>query len=232
MARARRRARKTRAVATSAIDKQQQAQITKIVKKLNSIQPETKWAEYNSTTSYTTYAGDIVTLNSAIAQGLGDFGNRTGDEITMKGLRLRVNTQWGYNDPVQYRIILFQYLNDPDGATSTASLINLLLHSTNISTANAVMTAYDHDNRSSFKVWYDKTFQQNCQTLTSTNVNPGQHRFHEINLRFKPGSKFSKVKYFAAGNTTTKNELFMIVLSSSSYNLYYNYNACLYYTDS
>lgn len=206
--------------------------IAKLSKVVKSIMPETKWAEYNSTTASATYAGDIQSLNAGIAQGLGDFGNRIGDEITMKGVRLRLNATWNYAYPINYRIILFQYLNDPDGATSTASMINLLLHSTNLSTINAAMTAYDHDNRSSFKVWYDKVFTFNPLTLTSANANPGQQRFHTINLRFKPGSKFARVKYFNAGTTTTKNELFFIVLPDNTGTLYYNWNSCLYYTDS
>lgn len=219
-----------KAVATKAVDVRQDRQITRIVKKLNATKPETKWAEYSSTV-YPDYNGSLTSFNVGLTQGTGDFGNRVGDSLTMKGLRLRLNCFWDAAATTVYRIILFQYLEDPDGATSSASITNLLLHSTQVGNALAPFAPYDHDNRTSFKVWYDKIHSFSPQALTSTNTNIGQCRPHEIDIRFKEGSKFAKVKYYAAGTTTTHNELFMLIISNSATTLTVPYCAHLYYID-
>ena len=222
---------KTKAVATSKIDKKQEKQIAKIFKKLARIEPETKWAEYTNTSATATYSGTLVSFNTGLSQGTGDFGYRIGDSLTMKSLRLRIQPQtYNYNVSVNYRIILFQLLNDPDGALSNASIPNLLLHDAQVGTVLAPSAPYDHDNRKSFKILYDKNFKFNPQTLTTANVNPGETRLHKINISFKK-SRTAKVQYFAAGTTTTQNELFMLVITDSSATLAIPYVAHLYYTD-
>lgn len=210
-----------------------QGKINTIMKRLTAMKPEVKWAEYQDAAATADYNGKIVTFSTALAQGLGDFNARIGDQITMKGLRLRLTPNtYSYNFAVAYRIVIFQLLKDPDGAISQVSIPNLLMHSTQMGTVFAPVAPYDHDNRSSFKVWYDKSFTFAPQTLTSTNVNPGQTRIHKINIKFPEGSKFSKVTYYNAGTTTTKNELFMLVLTDSSATVSFPYLAHLYYTDS
>lgn len=207
--------------------------IQKISRALKAIQPETKWAEYQDAAAVANYSGTIVSFNVGLTQGTGDYGNRVGDTLTMKGLRLRLQPNTiAFNNSVIYRIIVFQYLNDPDGATSTASLTNLLMHSAQIGMSLAPSAPYDHDNRSSFKIHYDKTFTFNVGALTTANVNPGSSRHHIINIPFKQGSKYAKVQYYSAGTTTTKNELFMLVLTDSATNMAIPYVGHLYYTDS
>lgn len=226
----RKRGYRKKAVATKAVDVRQDRQITRIVRKLNATKPETKWAEYSATLA-PDYNGSLVSFNVGLTQGTGDFGNRVGDSLTMKGLRLRLNAYWNAAATTVYRIIVFQYLEDPDGATSSASITNLLLHSTQVGTNLAPFAPYDHDNRTSFKVWHDKVYSHSPLTLTSTNTNPGQARPHEIDIRFKEGSKFAKVKYYAAGTTTTHNELFMLIISDSATALSVPYVGHLYYID-
>jgi len=229
--RRRNRFKKSKVVASSAIDKKQENQIKTIFKKLTAITPEKKWAEYSDTAAVATYSGTIVSFNTGLSQGTADFGNRIGDTLMMTGIRLRIQLNTiNYNVPVLYRIILFQYKNDPDGAFATASIINTLLHSTQVGTQLAPSAPYDHDNRSSFKVHYDKTIVMNPTGITSTNTNIGAVKQHKIDLSFKPAD--GKVQYYAGGTTTTKNELFMLVITDNNYSLPIPYCAHVYYTDS
>jgi len=213
------------------IDQVQNKKITKLNKIVKDLIPETKWAEFSNAGLSADYNGVIATLSAGLSQGLGDFGNRIGDEINMKTLRLRLQPYWNGSGPCIYRVIVFQYLNDPDGATSTASLINLLLHSTNVQTNLAPSTPYDHDNRDSFKVHYDKVFKINPQCYQyNANTNVGQSNFHKIDLKIP--AKYDRVKYFANGTTTTKNELFFMVITDNANYLTVPYDAIVYYTDS
>lgn len=210
--------------------------VAKLQKTLKLQKPETKWYEVYSTAdsctaSGTSGTGGIISLTAGMTQAAGDFGVRIGDSITMKGLRLRfiVNNQSSEYCQV-YRVIVFQFLRDPDGATSTASLLNLLLHSTHVGTANAPLAQYDHDNRSSFKVHYDRLFNMNAGNYNTTLADSmGTTRYHVLNIRFPP--RYREVKFYNAGSTNTKNELFFTILTNSGTSIGFNYVGTVYYID-
>lgn len=205
--------------------------VAKLFKLVKIQKPETKWTVINSVSSTTSYAGTTISMVDALTQGDSDFGQRNGDTIRISGLRSRIQLQTGSTTiPTLYRVIWYTFKHDPDGATSSASILNLLLHSTHMSTINAPLTPYDHDNRSSFVVHSDRLYQFNPMTGSSTGgTNCSVAKTLASSIKIPESCK--KVQYFAGGSTTTKNELFCSIISDTSYTIPIAYNFTLYYTD-
>lgn len=202
-----------------------------LAKTVKKTRPELKWAEATATQATFNYAGSISQPLTTISQGTADFGNRVGDTISLQSIRLdfifqHQSTAFGQVN----RIIVFQYKSNPDGAIGVASYINLLLHSADLSTARAPLAPYDHDNRSDFRVLYDKVMAINYSSSPGTSASNNTQMTHKrIHIKLPMAAR--KVQYFNAGTSLTKNELCILVLSDQSTNQYYTYTCTMYYTD-
>lgn len=207
------------------------AKVNALERKMKGFKPETKWAIATATQATFNYAGSISQPLTGISQGTADFNNRIGDSLQLKGIRLDMIFQMQGTAAGQVnRVIVFQYKDNPDGAIGVASYINLLLQSSELSTARAPLAPYDHDNRASFRVLYDKTFAMNYASAPGTSASNNTQMVHKrIHLKLPKAAR--DVHYFNAGTSITKNELCILVLSDQSTNQYYTYNCAMYYTD-
>lgn len=205
--------------------------VAKLTKAVKLIKPEVKTYENRNTSGTFTWAGDIGTPLTGIAQGYSD-GTRVGDSLNLRNMRLHMYLKLssGTNDPCLARVIVFQLKNNPDGIVTVGSTINLLLDSTNTSTVTAPLAPLDVNNANSYRVLYDKTHTLHVGVGAGTSASAGAYIKHlPLNIKFPYAGR--KVEFSPGTGTITKNETYIMVISNTSTAASWVYNSMTYYTD-
>lgn len=208
------------------------SRVTKLAKQVRRNAPERKWAESTATASTFNYAGSLSQPVTGIAQGVGDFGNRIGDEITLTSFRLKmIFTMSGTTYGQTNRVVVAQLKSNPDGSTiSAASYINLIMHSADLSTARATIATLDKDNRGWFRILADKTFTMNYSSSPGTSaVNNYQLKYLSVPVKLPQASR--KISFYNGTGNITKNEIVVIVFSDTSVSQTYTYTCRMGYID-
>lgn len=196
--------------------------------------PKAEVKEYQNriTGNAFTYAGDIGTPLTGIAQGYTGDGTRVGDELTLRNMRLKIliTNPSGTNAPTLNRVIVFQLKNNPDSIVTVGSTINLILDSTGVGTVTAPMSPFDINNRNAYRVLYDKTFVINQMSGPGTSAsNSAQIKYLNCNIKFPQGAK--KVEYSVGTGNITRNETYIMVISNTSSSQTWAFDATTYYYD-
>lgn len=171
--------------------------VAKIADKRIVSHAEKKYFTTESLTAYTTidFNGSITNI-SAVPQGDTDL-SRDGDELYIRSMTVKFN--WIVGDATNLvRTIVFQWLNN---STPTVSGTTGVLNAVGL--VGSPLEPYIHDQRSYFRILYDKTFQ-----LTTN---------HSQQMGTAYITKFprKKISYSASGTTIVNGGLWLIFLSDS-----------------
>lgn len=204
------------------------AEVNKIKKQLAVRAPEKKYSIYSPSPGQTAnWAGltSIDSLLSNIVVGTGDFNQRIGDKITITGCRLKYRFNIpSANQGALIRVIVFSVKKNPDNIITMGSMPNLIMESTYMGTVQAPHAPYDHDNRASFIVHYDKVKQFN-------QANVGQTTYVNWPVRFSLGKTGRKINFIAGTASMASNGLYALVLTDQSATINYNLMSWVNYYD-
>lgn len=206
--------------------------VVRLQRQVARLKPETKfWFSSGSSQTVTNDFNSMISPCRDIAQGSPDAGYRIGDTIRISSYDLKIRTFLAAGAPTKLlRIIVFTYKHNPDSITTAYGTIgNLLMESTYANSSSlAPMAPFDHDNRSSFCVHYDKMFQIKPDNGSAV-ATYGSYRY--IHVRPKISNKFREVQYVGAGQTISRNELMVALISTDDATMVYDYIGHFRYTD-
>lgn len=192
------------------------AKVAKIQRTLTIRKPENKWAESNNNVASFNYSGALA-QPMGISQGSADFGNRIGDEITLTSFTLKmIFTMSGTTFGQTNRVVVAQLKNNPDGGSiSSASYLNLIMHSADIGTARATMATLDKDNKGWFRILADKVFTMNYSSSPGTSAsNNYQIKYLKVPVKLPQAAR--TVQFYNGTSSITKNEIVIMVFSDTS----------------
>lgn len=178
------------------------------VKKIIAAETEMKYNNYNfsQVTVGTTAQFDDISAN--LIQGISDL-QRVGDRVKLTGsayLRLFVHGGQPTQGFDYIRFILFQWRQD----SATAPLVaDILLNGS--SGSPDYTSAYNHDKRSLYNIFYDETFELLGSPVNSEppQSNYAQHRVLTLKVPLK------QVQYIGGG-TTGMNHIYALYMSGSA----------------
>lgn len=178
--------------------------VKKVLKQVEKADVETKYVGRSSASSSIDSSGNLWDI-SDIPQGLTD-SNRVGDQVRVTDVELRYSaTVAASGVPVQLRVILLQW-NDLYDATTGLPTYDDILTSTYNATINACNSAYNHDNRGTFRVLSDRT-----HSLSASNVTQAKITFRNVlrKIKFHSGSTYygtGKILLFMTSNDITLSD--------------------------
>lgn len=206
--------------------------VAKIARVVKAQKPEVKYVESTGTGKLITNDYDS-TLQPCqnIAIGSTDYGTRIGDKIRIQSLNYKFQIHLASGAPSRpCRIIVFQYKNNPDAVLTTpVTITNLLMESAYANSTRAVLATYDWDNKSSFRVLYDKTRMLETQPL---NTNTGAQVNEYLWSVYVPLKNVNReVSYYQGTSFPTKNEIFVLMITDIDGNMSCDYLGRMTYTD-
>lgn len=206
--------------------------VTRLSRQVARLKPETKFYFANGAAS--ALSNDFNAMIAPcrdIAQGSPDAGYRIGDTIRIASYQLDIRTFLAAGAPTKLlRVIVFTYKHNPDSITTAFATIGNLLMETSYAnnSAYAPMAPFDHDNRASFCVHYDKIFHIKPDNGAAT-ATYGSYR--HIRIRPKISNRFREVQYVGAGQTISRNELMVLLITNDDSTMVYDYIGHFRYTD-
>jgi hypothetical protein len=176
---------------------------------------EIKYFTPAAVVTQTTATGGTLFRLTDIAQG-DDIGNRSGDMISMKELRMKLNT-FDTNATVRSTTVRLIIFSDSMGSGSAVGITELLNTAANYSQYTGI-----NRQRHRFKIFYDDYFS----VIAATNYQERPHNIHFL---------VNQKRYFNDSSATAanigKNALYLLVLGSTT-NVTFDFAYQLTYTDS
>lgn len=213
-------------LAMTPVDRSQNKVIKSLGRRLKALAPEIKYYDLSGSGvafDFTMGTGSFH-ATALITQGITDFGTRIGDQVKL--VRLVNRMTFAFPTAItatKYRVIYFQYKNNPDAVTpSPATICNFYMDSAYDGSANIVNAPRDHDNRHAFRTLYDRTFAISQQSSASQIV-----KYLTINLNLHN----TKLSWTAATANVVQNAIYCIVVSDTATDANLSYVQRLYYTD-
>lgn len=215
--------------------------VVKIVRKqLKSVQEMKQHTVGLATTDV--YSGTAAVRQydlTAIAQGVLDT-QRDGDEIYLKHIKIRLfvcnQETVTSNDYVNWRVFVFQYMDNPlSGATQNPNIANFLLTSNANGGTYGAFSSRNQDHFSSYHVLYDKFFR----TVLGGKANsPGDNPAYATSFVINVPLKYAKRKVeYVAGSVNGPNHIWMLITTGqadvgAANNPFFLFDATVSFTDS
>lgn len=206
--------------------------VAKLAKAVRLQKPELKYSDTVATAqqwNYTPTSSYVFDPLAAITVGTSDVGNRIGDTIFLKSIKMRGTIYLGTASPFVGRFVLILIKSNMESLLTTTNVGNLIMESAYSSTTNAVNAPYDNDNRFGYKVLVDKKIIINpSANLNGVNTSMVQARNFYISKRIN-----KEVEFWQGSSTVTKNWIvgFFLTDAAATASNVLSYTSRLRYTD-